>query len=105
MMISGSHQSAMSHTLSDMSENALEQNIPNPLNSTTAIHYTLPQTYSSAQIVITDKNGKVFKQVNLSGHGKGVLNIQAQALSSGAYNYCLYVDGKMIGSKQMILAK
>jgi hypothetical protein len=26
-------------------------------------------------------------------------------LASGAYSYALYVDGKMIDSKQMVLAK
>jgi len=84
---------------------SLLQNIPNPFNSTTAIHYTLPQTYSSAQIKIADKSGRVLKQLNLSGKGAGVLTIEAQMLSSGAYSYTLYVDGKMIGSKQMVLAK
>ncbi|HXL58538.1 MAG TPA: hypothetical protein VN958_19885, partial [Chitinophagaceae bacterium] len=69
--------------------------------STTAIHYTLPQKYLSAQIIITDQNGKALKQLNISGAGKGSLNIDAAMLSAGAYNYSMYVDGKLIGSKQM----
>jgi hypothetical protein len=94
---------------------ALEQNIPNPFNHTTTINYTLPQAYSSAKIIVTDKNGKVLKEVSLSnsfptggswtGAGKGSLNIDASTLASGAYQYSLYADGKLIDTKQMILSK
>jgi hypothetical protein len=72
----------------------------------------LPQTYSSAKIIVTDKAGKVLKQANLpagrqgiSGTGNGSLQVDASALSSGAYQYSLYVDGKLIDTKQMVLAK
>jgi hypothetical protein len=84
---------------------SLEQNIPNPFTNTTTIGYTLPQKFSSAQIIIADKNGKMLKQLNLSGVGKGSVHVDAAMLASGAYSYALYVDGKMIDSKQMILAK
>jgi len=50
-----------------------------------------------------DKTGKVLKEINVSGSGKGVLSIDASTLSSGAYQYSLYVDGRLIGTKQMIL--
>jgi hypothetical protein len=84
---------------------SLEQNIPNPFTNATTIGYTLPQKFSSAQIIIADKNGKVLKQLNLSGAGKGFVRVDAAMLASGAYSYALYVDGKMIDSKQMVLAK
>jgi hypothetical protein len=84
---------------------SLEQNIPNPFTNTTTIGYTLPQKFSSAQIIIADKNGKVLKQLSLSGAGKGSVHVDAAMLASGAYNYALYVDGKMIDSKQMVSAK
>jgi len=88
-----------------LTDASLDQNTPNPFNSTTAIHYTLPQKYLSAQIIITDQNGKALKQLNISGAGKGSLNIDAATLSAGAYNYSMYVDGKLIGSKQMVHIK
>jgi hypothetical protein len=84
---------------------SLEQNIPNPFTNTTTIGYSLPNKFSSAQIVITDKNGKTLKAINISGAGKGQVNVDASVLASGAYNYALYVDGKFIASKQMVLAK
>ena len=80
---------------------SLDQNNPNPFSNTTAISYTLPQKFTSAQIVITDKSGKTLKQVNVSGVGKGSLNIDAATLASGAYNYLLLVNGKLIATRQM----
>ena len=65
----------------------------------------MPQQFSSAKIIITDKAGKVLREVNVSGSGKGSLEIEASTLSSGAYQYSLYVDGNLIAAKQMILAK
>ena len=84
---------------------SLEQNIPNPFGYITTIHYTLPQQYVSAMIIITDKTGKSVKSVNISGSGKGSLKTDASALASGTYQYTLYVDGKLIDTKQMVLVK
>src|SRR6266542_2104156 len=84
---------------------SLEQNIPNPFNHTTIINYTLPSKFTTAQIIITDKNGKQLKQLNISGSGKGTVNIDASTLSSGTYNYSLIINGKIISTKQMLLGK
>ena len=84
-----------------LSNASLEQNVPNPFNHTTTIRYTLPEKFSSAQIVITDNNGKTLKQINVSGSGKGSVTVDASTLSAGAYNYSLIVDGKLIATKQM----
>ncbi|HYK45759.1 MAG TPA: tail fiber domain-containing protein, partial [Parafilimonas sp.] len=84
---------------------SLQQNVPNPFNHTTAIAYTLPQEYSSAKIVITNKVGAVLKEINLSGYGKGSSQIDATTLSAGAYSYSLYVDGRLIDTRQMVLTK
>jgi hypothetical protein len=84
---------------------SLDQNKPNPFTKTTTIAYTLPQKFADAQIIITDKNGKTLKQINISGSGKGTVNVDAATLTSGAYNYSLYENGKLISSKQMVLTK
>jgi hypothetical protein len=88
-----------------LSSAALSQNIPNPYNHTTSIAYNLPAQFSSAQIVVTDITGKTLKTINVSGQGKGVLHLDASTLASGSYNYSLYVDEKLIGTKKMILTK
>jgi hypothetical protein len=79
-------QEVINTSLSDAS---LGQNAPNPFNHSTAISYTLPQKFLSAQILTTDNSGKTVKQVNVSHAGKGVVNIDASLLSSGTYHYSL----------------
>src|SRR6266542_3415498 len=83
----------------------LAQNVPNPFVNTTTISYSLPPKFTSAQIIITDKNGKQLKQLNISGSSNGALNIDASTLSSGTYNYSLIIDGKIITTKQMMVIK
>jgi len=84
---------------------SIEQNTPNPFNKATNIKYSLPDKFTNAQIIITDKNGKTLKQVNVSGSGKGTVNIDAATLSAGTYSYSLIIDGRIISSKQMVLTK
>ena len=87
-----------------VSKGSLSQNIPNPFTHTTSINYTLPQTFSSAIIIITDNDGKILKQINISGN-KGSVQINASAFSSGTYHYSLYIDDMLIDTKQMMFSK
>ncbi|HYK47785.1 MAG TPA: tail fiber domain-containing protein, partial [Parafilimonas sp.] len=84
---------AVAQETSNISSASLEQNTPNPFSNTATINYSLPARFSSAQIIITDNSGKVLKQVNVSGSGKGSVQINAATLSAGAYQYSLLVDG------------
>ena len=61
--------------------------------------------FLTAQIKITDKNGKQLKQLNISDRRSGTVDIDASTLSPGAYNYSLVIDGRIINSKQMIVGK
>jgi hypothetical protein len=38
-------------------------------------------------------------------NGKGPVNIDAAILSAGAYNYTLVIDGHLIETKNMVMAK
>jgi hypothetical protein len=86
----------------NVSSASLQQNIPNPFNQTTLINYSLPGQYSSAKIIVTDNLGKGLREINLYGNKKGSVRIDAATLSSGAYQYSLIVDGKLMDTKQMI---
>lgn len=88
-----------------LSAATLEQNVPNPFSNTTTIAYTLPEKFSTAYMIVTDGNGKTIKRISITGSGKGTLHIEAPSLSSGTYQYSLVVDGKLIATRQMILAK
>ncbi len=93
-------QSSTNLTLSSASLD----NYPNPFTGATSIRYNLPAGFRSAQIVISDNNGKPIKQVQLNTAGNGSLNVDASSLTSGTYNYALIVDGKTLVSKKMTVA-
>ncbi len=104
-MIVSNQSTANRQPLTVNASASLQQNIPNPFSNSTTINYSLPQQYSSAKIIITDKNGNSLKQINITGNGQGNVNIEASTLSSGAYQYSLFVDGRLIATKQMMIAK
>lgn len=85
--------------------NYLQQNAPNPFNTTTLINYYIPSMQSSAQMVITNSGGQIVKSVVLNSTGYGQVTINAGELAAGSYFYTLYVDGKVESTKQMILTK
>ena len=84
-------------------EASLEQNFPNPFNQSTTIRYILPETFRSAQIVITAISGRVFRQIPVYVHGTGSVTIEAGALTAGTYYYSLYVDGMIVDTKKMVV--
>jgi len=85
---------------------SLEQNIPNPFNHTTVIHYTLPETCTSAKILIANTGGHVIEQVPLSvSGGHDSVTIKGGLLQAGVYLYSLICDGKVVDTKRMVLTK
>jgi trimeric autotransporter adhesin len=84
---------------------SIEQNVPNPFENNTTIHYVLPAKYSNAKIIFSGTEGKVLKQVNLSGYGKGSIMVRAADLSAGVYQYSLLVNDQLVQTRQMILSK
>jgi len=84
---------------------SVQQNFPNPFNQITTIHYVLPPSFRSAQIVVTGTSGNVVKQLPLSGYGTGSVTIEADYLRPGIYLYSLYVDGSLIDTKRMIVTE
>jgi hypothetical protein len=88
-----------------LSSAKLEQNIPNPFNQTTLINYYVPETTGRAFIKVTGINGEAIKTIQLNGTGSGQITLQTATLASGNYTYSLYVDGNLIDTKVMVLAK
>jgi len=83
---------------------SLEQNIPNPFNQTTVVRYTLPQSYNSAQIVITNASGVIVKKIPLFA-GSNNITIEGGSMQAGIYFYSLICDGNVVDTKRMILTK
>lgn len=101
-----SNQSTVSNQQSvSISSASLAQNIPNPFSNTTIINYNLPVTFSTAKIIITDTKGIVLKQINLAAGGKGNVQVDVSTLAAGTYQYSLYINDKLVDTKQMVLHK
>ena len=88
--------------LSDKNNVVLNQNVPNPFAESTVITYTIPNDFLKAQIVFSTVDGKVIKALDINEKGAGHLNVFADDLSHGLYNYSLIIDGKTIDTKKMI---
>jgi len=104
MMNTSSVSSTNSVQSTLISSATLSQNIPNPFSNSTTISYSIQQQFSSAKIIVTDKSGNTLKIITLSNN-KGTVKIDAATLSAGAYQYSLYVDRRLIDTKQMLIMK
>tara|TARA_B110000090_G_scaffold180397_1_gene205274 strand:- start:114 stop:1262 length:1149 start_codon:yes stop_codon:yes gene_type:complete len=81
----------------------LLQNIPNPFENTTSIGYFVPYTNAKAHIVISTMAGQIVHNMELLNLGVGAVSIDNSRMASAIYLYTLYVDGKRIDSKRMIV--
>lgn len=81
----------------------LEQNIPNPFNSSTIINYNIPTNYSKAYIKVISSLGEVIYDRPITKFGKGSLTLNKSNLQSAVYFYSLYVDGKKIATKRLVV--
>jgi hypothetical protein len=82
----------------------IKQNTPNPFTNNSVIAYYVPRNAGPAQIKITDVKGSVIKTF-IAAKGEGQINIRHSELSAGTYNYTLYVNNKIVDTKQMVIAK
>ena len=81
----------------------LRQNIPNPFDNTTSIGYFIPLTYAKANIVVSNVAGQILNNVPITKFGEGEITISKNRLQSAVYFYTLFVDGKRVASKRMVV--
>lgn len=98
--------------LTDISEEkhpvkfSLEQNYPNPFNPITNIEFNLIKS-SIVKLIVTDILGREVAVLvnNKLPAGQNIVQFNANNFSSGTYLYSIYIDGTVMGTKRMILAK
>ncbi|MGB6038067.1 MAG: tail fiber domain-containing protein, partial [Cryomorphaceae bacterium] len=84
----------------------LGQNIPNPFFESTIIRYYLPDETTAAIIRVTDMGGSPVQDLQLGAtSGSNQVEFQTQGLASGTYLYSLFVDGKFVDTKKMMIAR
>lgn len=83
----------------------LGQNIPNPFDNSTVIPFRIPKGCTSASIVVVESTtGRMITAIPVNCDETHAV-IEAGSLSSGTYQYTLYIDGKQFDTKQMVLIK
>ncbi len=99
------NESPVPSTVITLSSAKLDQNIPNPASQNTLINYYIPANTRSAEIQIIGIRGEIIKKVALPTKGNGQLKLQTALLDSGTYAYSLIVDGNLVDTKKMIMAR
>lgn len=81
----------------------LQQNIPNPFIDHSKILYDLSgEVYSKAELVISNSIGQIISKKNISEQ-TGQIEMNRENLTTGIYQYTIYLDGTAMDTKQMIL--
>ena len=88
-----------------ISSASISQNIPNPAANITTINYSNLPVGASSMLTVNDSNGKLIKQIQLTGNTFGTIKLDVATLINGTYSYSLIVDGKIIDTKKMELLK
>lgn len=81
----------------------LSQNVPNPTKNGTNISYYLPDHAKTASIEIYNISGQLVKSLPLREKGNGTIKLSGSELPSGTYVYTMKTDGKVTGSKKMVI--
>ncbi len=82
----------------------LMQNRPNPSNGNTIIEYTLNDN-GTALLIVSDLSGNARKTFNNLQKGSNRIVINGGDLAPGIYTYTLTINGKVAGSRKMVIAK
>jgi subtilisin-like proprotein convertase family protein len=84
----------------------LNQNFPNPYNSSTSISYSLSRE-ADVRIVVFDVQGREVKTLlnRKLNAGEYVISFNANDMASGLYFYSMFLEGVLYESKKMILLK
>lgn len=83
----------------------LLQAAPNPFTENTNIQFFVPADASKAVIQIRDVEGTILKTYSITEKGMNTISVAGEQLMMGSYIYTLAIDGEIVDSKVMILAK
>ncbi len=82
----------------------LYQNSPNPVTGFTQVKYFIPENVRDAQLVLQNANGQAISTKKLFYTGsRGIEDINTSQMVAGTYYYSLFVDGKKVDTKKMIV--
>jgi hypothetical protein len=78
--------------------------IPNPASNQTTFYFRLPEKATNGEIVITNLFGQLIEKIKVAEE-VGSIDWQTSNLSNDVYIYTLQVDGKIIKTDRLVIAK
>lgn len=84
---------------------SLSQNNPNPFSTSTSIEVSVPEYVKTAALFVFDMSGKQIKCIDITERDISRIPISSEGLTEGIYLYSLIADGKVVGTKKMILVR
>ncbi len=102
----GEHDSKAAQSSPGYDGPELGQNIPNPFRESTVIQYYLPENTNGAIIRIIGLDGKPVRDLQLpAAQGRNQVEVHTSGMAAGTYLYSLFVDGELIATKKMMIAR
>jgi hypothetical protein len=80
----------------------LEQNIPNPLYTSTRIPYFIPENIKKAELHFFSHEGKQIHSVELIARGTASIEVNCATWPQGIYMYSLITDNQLIESRTLV---
>ncbi len=80
----------------------LFQNVPNPYTQSTSIAYFIPEEVGEAYIQITDIQGRIVNEIQITERGSGMIELSENQTGTGTFFYNLILDNEKLDSKIMI---
>ena len=101
----GSESNNSNKKINSPESNSLGLNIPNPFDNSTIIPFQISADCISATIIIAESaTGKIISSIPVSCSEKQI-SVDAKLMSAGNYIYSLFVDGKLVDVKNMVVVK
>lgn len=83
----------------------LNQNNPNPWNSSTEVKLVVAENVKTAMFYVYDLTGKQVYEKVITEKGEQTIRLTSVDFTPGMYIYSLITDGKVIETKRMIVTK
>ena len=84
---------------------SLGQNNPNPFSETTSIEVCVPDEITTATLFVYDMSGAQVEKIDINERGTTRVSFSGTGLKEGMYLYSLVADGRVVGTKKMVLTK
>ena len=84
---------------------SLGQNNPNPFSETTSIEVCVPDGITTANLFVYDMSGAQVEKIDITERGTTRISFSGTGLKEGMYLYSLVADGRVVGTKKMVLTK